>query len=220
MSAARSTMDPLWVLWQAMDRPVPSGAPQNKQGYCSRCGAFDEAASRVKVVVSDKFTGWDDYTQHSDPIWCTACTWGHTESRVRTRAWCIGGGRTIQADASMLAEVLSGPIPALVAVVVPQSRHKHLLPAARWGVVTTDDRHLVWEHEEARLFGVVRWLRGLGFGEAALLEPTPRFEQLTRQKGGTMALVMTRWEDLAVWRRDPAYLKVACLASRKTPEPA
>lgn len=220
MSTTQDTVDPLWVLWQAMDRPNPDGAPRNKQGHCSRCGAFDEAASRVKVVVSDKFTGWDDYTQHLDPIWCTACTWGHTETQVRTRSWRIGGGRTVQTDASMLADELSGPIPPLVAVVVPQSRHKHLLPAARWGVVTTDDRHLIWEHEQARLFGVVQWLRGLGFSEASLLESTPRFEQLTRQNGGTMALIMTRWEDLAVWRRDPAYLKVACLASRKVPTPA
>lgn len=207
-------VDPLWVLWHASGKPTPDAAPRDRAGRCARCGAFDEAASRVKAVVSDKFTGWESYTRHADPLWCTACAWGHTDSMLRTQPWRIGAGRTIKATRTLLAEELTRPVPPLVAILVPVSRHKHLLPDARWGVVTTDDRHLVWEHEEAALFKTVQWLRGLGFNEAALTERTPRFEVLTRCDGPTMALILTRWATLAPWRQDPAYLSVASLGSR------
>lgn len=208
------SVDPLWVLWHACGEPIPDKAPRDRAGTCARCGAFDDNASRVKAVVSDKFTGWEDYTRHRDPLWCTACAWGHSDGTLRTQPWRIGGGRTIRATRTTLAEELSQPVPPLVSLVVPVSRHKHLLPDARWGVVTTDERHLVWEHEEARLFTLVQWLRGLGFNEASLREATPRFEVLTRANGATMGLVLQRWADLSPWRRDTAYLDVACLGSR------
>lgn len=220
MSALATGVDPLWVLWHACGEPTPAKIPRDRAGTCARCGAFDEHCSRVKAVVSDKFTGWEAYTRHVDPLWCTACAWGHTDGVLRTRAWRIGGGRTVQPDRALLAEELSKPVPPLVALVVPVSRHKHLLPEARWGVVTTDDRHLVWEHEEAALFKTVQWLRGLGFNETHLAERTPRFEVLTRCDGATMALVMSRWESLSVWRQDPAYLSVACLGSRPAKQEA
>lgn len=206
-------VDPLWVLWHASGEPTPT-APRDRSGTCARCGAFDHAASRVKAVVSDKFTGWDAYTRHLDPLWCTACAWGHTDGGLRTQPWRIGGGWTVRADRSVLADALAQPLPALVSLVVPVSRHKHLLPQARWGVVTTDDRHLVWEQDEANLFKVVQWLRSLGFNEVHLRERTPRFDVLARRDGGTLSLVMNRWESLSPWRQDPAYLDVACLGSR------
>lgn len=211
---AGTSIDPLWVLWHASGEPVPTKAPRDRAGTCSRCGAFDDHASRVKAVVSDKFTGWDAYTRHPDPLWCTACAWGHSEGSLRTQSWRIGGGRTIRATRTTLATELAQPVPPLVSLVIPVSRHKHLLPAARWGVITTDERHLIWEHDEAHLFKTVVWLRGLGFNEAALREPTPRFEVLTRSNGALMGLVLQRWADLTPWRQDPAYMDVAFLGSR------
>ena len=212
--SATAAVDPLWVLWHAMGEPLPEAATGVRAGYCARCGTEDDACSRVKKVVSDKFTGWDQYTQIVDPLWCTACTWGHSTTEVRTRAWRIGGGCTMQADGATLSAELSRPVPALVSLIVPLSRHKHILPAARWGFVTTDDRTLTWEYEEAARFKAVAWLRGLGFGETALQESVPRFDVLTRHDAPTMALAMQRWDDLAEWRRDLAYLKVACAALR------
>lgn len=212
-------VDPLWVLWHASGEPAPTSAPRDRAGACARCGSFDEAASRVKAVVSDKFTGWESYTRHADPLWCTACTWGHTDSVLRTRPWRIGGGRTVHADRTILAEELAQPVAPLVALVIPVSRHKHLLPDARWGVVTTDDRHLVWEQDEANLFKAVQWLRSLGFTETHLAERTPNFDVLTRRDGGTIAAVVRRWETLSPWRQDRAYLSVACLGSRPPKNP-
>lgn len=214
VSGMSLSVDPLWVLWHAMGEPVPTGAPMNKTGTCDRCGAYSEAASRVKVVVSDKFTGWADYTQHADPLWCVACTWAHTTSEVRTRGWRIGGTRTVEANGPTLFTELDNPLSSHVAITVPLSRHKHILPSARWGVVTTDDRTLVWTATEVMRLRSVAWLRLHGFSEAALFETVPRFEQIARMSDAAVNLTMRHWGELAAWRTDPTYLKVACVATR------
>lgn len=174
----------------------------------------------MKIVVSDKFTGWDDYTQTPDPLWCVPCTWAHTAIDARVKAWRIDTAGAVEATPAVLAADLEGPLSAHVALVVPLSRQKHILPAARWGHVTVDDRVLIWGPEEAHRFTVLRWLRGLGFSEASLSLPVPRFEQFITLPATDMAHVMVRWETLSPWRQDSAYLKVACKAARTTAMPS
>lgn len=209
-------VDPLWVLWEALGGPPPTDAAMDRTGTCTRCGAFSTTASRVKATVSDKFTGWEAYTQTWDPLWCVPCAWGHTASEVRTRPWIIGADRTAPADPAALTSILASGLDPHAAVMVPISRHKHVLPAAKWGHVATDDRALAWTSDEAHRFRTLAWFRGLGFNEAALAQPTPRFEQFITLDAPTMRLAMTRWATLSEWRKDLAYLKVACVASRTT----
>src|SRR5690606_16602595 len=65
-------------------------------------------------------------------------------------------------------------------VLVPQSRQKHLLPWAEPGSVRIDDRSLPWGRRDMDRLGTLAALRQLGFGEAALAEPAPRWPILTR----------------------------------------
>lgn len=211
----RPEVDPLRSLWHHQGRPTPS-VLEDRAGTCARCGTPTGEASRVKAVVSDKFTGWDAYTHTPDPLWCPPCTWGHTTSEVRTRPWWITPTGGHPATRDLLARLLSEPLPAHGALLVPLSRHKHLLPVARWGHLTTDDRTLTWTSTEATRFRTLRWLRRLGFSEAALHDPTPRFEVLTTVDPALMPQVLTAWADLAGWRADPTVLTVACHASRPT----
>lgn len=206
-------VDPLWVLWEAHGMPTPAGVAFDHEGSCARCGTSG-AHARVKAVVSDKFTGWDAYTDAEDPLWCVACTWGHTDSALRTRPWVVGGGRAVALDSEALAEELTRPVPENVAVIVPVARQKHLLGFAEWGRVTTDDRVLQWKSEEVHCFDRLVSLRSSGFPEKALFEPVPRFERLARLGPGHMVSVVKAWERLSGWRRDPAYLHVALVAAR------
>jgi hypothetical protein len=214
MNAAHLLTDPARVLWDALGQPRPHGAPMNKTGLCARCGTAASDASRVKVVVSDKFTGWADYTHTPDPLWCVPCAWAHTAVEARTRAWRITDGAAVEATTPIVRDELAAPLPLQVALIVPLSRHKHILPTAKWGHVTTDDRTLLWTAAEADRFRTVLWLRHLGFNESALSDPTPRFEHLSTLDGPTMQRVLDQWATLAAWRHDDTYLKVACVGAR------
>lgn len=213
--AQHGGVDPLWILWESLGGPTPTEAAMDREGHCSRCGSFSTTATRIKALVSDKFTGWDAYTRTPDPLWCVTCAWGHTTTDLRTRPWIIGAARTGQATTADLSAALSSAVDIHTAIVVPLSRHKHVLPAAMWGHITTDDRALPWTSAEVHRFKIVEWFRGLGFNEAALCQPTPRFEQFITLDPPTMQLAMTRWASLSEWRKDPAYLKVACIGSRE-----
>lgn len=211
---AASGVDPMCVLWESMGRPNPERGPGTTPGICARCHARTDDGTRIKVVVSDKFTGWDDYTDHPDPLWCTACVWGHTHTPLRTQPWLIGGPTPGPTTTSAVGDLLAAPLNPYCAVSVPLSRQKHIVPFARWGMVATDDRALPWGAAEQARFLHVRALRTLGFSETALMEPAPRFEQLATLPPARMAQVLAQWKTLDTWRRDPIYLRVASLVTR------
>lgn len=214
MSIDTTSADPLHALWVTLGKPLPQGAPMNKSGTCSRCSTASTTASRLKVVVSDKFTGWANYTHDPDPLWCIPCTWAHTEPTIRTHPWRINVHPDPKFADQTLCDDLRAALPPHVALVVPISRHKHILASAKWGHITTDDRLLTWTVHEARRFNLVCTLRDLGFNEAALSEPAPRYEQLAQLDSHVMTHVLDNWAELEPWRRDPTYLKIACISAR------
>lgn len=208
-------VDPLWVLWEAFGGPAPQGDTGPTQtGRCARCNATTDTGFLVRRVVSDKFTEWDHYTRDYDPIWCTPCTWGHTSTDLRTRAWFISGENVREADPADVAETLREPLGRHIAITIPLSRKKHTLPYAQWGKVTTDDRLLPWGHTEAARLRDVTKLRELGFTEAALTETVPRFDTLASLHDSTKNSVMETWARLTPWRRDKVYLDVSARITR------
>jgi hypothetical protein len=212
-----SAPDALTTLWHHQGQPNPP-EPGGRTGTCARCNTHTTEASRVKAVVSDKFTGWDQYTRSTDPLWCPPCTWGHTNSDLRTRPWLITLANSHQPTRAELTQALTQPLTAGTALSVPISRHKHIVPQARWAHVVTDDRTLPWTPTEAARFMAVQQLRTFGFSETALHEPVARYEQLITLAPSNRATVMTLWEALTPWRADSTYMHVACIASRPGPK--
>lgn len=231
MSTSLGILDPTRVLWEAFGSPVTDGLADSP-GDCARCGTTTDRRARVKTVVSDKFTGWDDYTGDRnapgtatdsdgwDPRWCGACTWAHTDQDLRVRPWIVTVERcaTTPATPADLRRTLMLPLPNQTAVLLPFSRQKHLLPHAAWGHIRTDDRTLPWGPREAARFSHLLRLRSLGFSETALAEEAPRFEVLRRHPAVVMRQIFALWTGLTVWREDPVYLRAACLASRTVKE--
>lgn len=226
MAASSPTASPSIALWRALGCPssTTKATPLNEQAPCAGCGG-PGGRFLIKAVVSDKFTGWDPYTGDNgvtgDPAWCDGCTWAHTAVELRVRPWLITvDGQFGQPSREALHDMLSRPLPAHTALSVPVSRKKHLVPYLRWGEVRGDDRSLPWSPTHAGRFRLVLWMRALGFSEAALTAPAPRFEQLVALTPKQMAEVMRAWEELNAWRADTAYLDVALTASRATAHPS
>lgn len=212
-----ATADPLRLLWQHQGTPVPADVSFDPgPATCARCGQDADTSAPLTGVISDKFTGWDDYaTGDRNPRWCVACTWGHTEATLRHFPWFVTPERGGRLTPSLLRDLLAAPLDPTVALVVPLSRKKHLLPAARWGVITTDDVHLPWAAADADRLLLLLTLHALGFTETGLLAPAPRFEQLRTLSPDQQALVLTTWPRLAPWRNYPPLMQVALRATRK-----
>jgi hypothetical protein len=212
------TADPLHTLWQHQGSPrlTGPGAPATTPGTCARCHQATDHAALLTDVISDKWTGWQDYaTGDRTPRWCPPCAWGHTEPTLRHLPWLITTDHGAPATLSTLHATLTRPLPADVALLIPLTRKKHLLPAARWGLITVDDLALPWRPADADRLTVLTALRAAGFTERALGAPAPRFEHLRTLTPTQQAQVLRTWALLDPWRAFPAYLQIALLATRK-----
>lgn len=218
-------------LWVAAGSPVLGlgWEPADREAGCAHCCSLIAAGGlrvRVDRVISDKFTGWDAYpnVDGTPPLWCPACAWAFREPTLRQQP-CVAsacGAQPRGGETSEPAGVWDEVWVALMdpqwtqqwAVTVPVGRKKHLVPAARWGCVATDSGVLPWNGQDQRRLGVVAWLRGLGFTETAIREPSPRFDPLIGLAEASRAEVLAVWGSLDPWREYPAYLDVAVRASR------
>lgn len=170
--------------------------------------------------MSDGFTDWDRLPWRTGGTnFCPACTWAFRTTELRWYAHIVtAAGRAWQAKPGDLSTALSAPLGEHTLVTVPVSMQKHLLPYARWGMVSTDNILLPWREHEACLFGAYRRLLALGFNGAAIAEPAPRWQPLSKLDPATRSQVMAWWPRLDPWRQARPYLEVAARATRR-PKP-
>lgn len=210
--------DPLRLLWQHLGMPAADDVTFDPVPVtCARCGTATAESARLTAVISDKFTGWDTYANgNRDPRWCPACAWGHVDPALRHYPWFVTPETAGRANPTMLRALLSlGSLDPQTALIVPLSRKKHLLPDARWGVITTDGVHLPWTHRDADRLPLLLTLHRLGFSETALLATTPRFEHLRTLTTEQQASILRTWHLLDPWRTYPALMQIALRATRK-----
>jgi hypothetical protein len=175
-----------------------------------------EGGAQLAAVVSDNYADWERLAGHRGPgplVWCPPCAWGHRHAPLRTRPHLIGPDTCRTLDPAGLFVALAAPLAAHQVVIVPQSRHKHLAPFARWGTVATDDLALAWTDQDSWCLAVTGWLRGLGFGEAALRRPTPPVDPACWPPA-QLGRVLSRWEELGPWRQRTPWLEVGLRATR------
>src|SRR5439155_4570333 len=90
---------------------------------------------------------------------------------------------------------------------VPLRRgRKHVLPDARWGMITTSDTTVPWTAGDAHSLQVMQRLRAAGFGSRMLAAPAPAFGVLRRLAPGRRAEVIDDWQALRAWRDRPPWL--------------
>jgi hypothetical protein len=180
-------------------------------GSCARCGAAGITAA-VAEVVSGNFTAWDGWADPSAHGLCGPCAWAYREPALRAVPTLVDAVGPVLAHPARgdLAGLLSRPAVPDRALIIPlRPGRKHLLPAARWGRVVTDDAALPWGPADvARLQAMLR-LRDAGFGTRMLAAAAPAFPVLRRLPVGGRAAVLSDWDLLRDWRLRPPWLRLA-----------
>ena len=215
--------------WEAAGRPEPNwqgrsktatAAPPVRDGVCALTGQVGPVVE-MSAILSDLFTTWDrlPHRLRPDAGLSFAAAWAFKERPLQQLPHGIVDGQFVQLDPPQLFNALAAlPAAPRSLLCVPQSRQKHLVPFSELGAVRVDDETLSWSDADALRLGFVRRLRAFGFGEAALTEPAPRWVVMTRLAIGDQAEVLAGWRALDGWRRHPAYLDVACRATRTPKE--
>lgn len=196
----------LRAAWIAAGQPRGSG--QMREGSCARCG--EHGPTSTTLPVSKTFTAYDEWRIPVGGT-CAACGWGYSTAELRQSAHIVTRDPSVRAASrSEVCDLLSKPVPADHAVVVPlRPGRKHLVPVAQWGTVTVDDVSLGWTVDDAKRLGVVQQLRVYGFSGPTLLSPAPPFTTLRRQPKQQWGDVLRAWAVLDPWRSARRYLDLA-----------
>lgn len=217
------------AMWVAAGRPEPNWqgkarttrpTPIPRQGICALLGTMGPVFD-ARDVVSALFTQWDRF-RFRDPAglaFSPPAAWAlrHRVAMQRPHG-LIHGEFSLLTPADLHQALRILPDDPYSAVSVPVSGQKHLLPWARWGRVIIDNHCLSWDAGDVAALGTYTVLRQMGYGEAALTEPAPRWAILTRQARVDQRWALLRWSDLARWRSTHGYLDVAARATRTAKE--
>lgn len=191
---------------------------------CAQCG--QPATTLAKDVVSTNFVDADlwRWRNHGDlPMLCTACAAAYKDRALRVwphRLDMTTSDRTRLAP-SELGALLDEPLTPTICVVVPIGGKKHLWHRAEGAHVVSD--HIVhrWLRDDCDRLDAVRHLRQIGFGEAAMAEPAPRWAVMRNLSASQRSEVIDLWASTDRWRQQlRPLLDVALRATRKDKEPS
>lgn len=199
-------MDVVQVAWRAAGS-LPHDPLTTEPGECARCGGL-ERLTRARVV-SDSFTGFSGWRRPTHSGVCSACAWTYTTARLRAAPFLVDRAAvTLQElDGPALARALTGgPLPADQAVTVPtRAGRQHVLPRARWGMVTVDELPLSWRAEDAqRMLAALQLVQGYGARPTMLAASSPPYRWLTAHPPGDWQRLQQLWASLGPWRTDPS----------------
>ena len=214
-------MDVLTTAW--LSRGAPRTVGRSLDGSCARCGRDDLDLITVDAVVSRVFTGFDGWRDPCGLGLCPACSWGYRAPELRTVNHLVTADPPSlkQLDVTALGDLLTTPLRADVAVVVPlRPVRKHLFPTAVWGRVTVDDAHLPWTTADTVRLAAMHRLRAAGFGSRMLAEPAPPWPMLRRLPAGQWVQTLDDWRALGPWRSRRPWFDLAVRASHPPTRPA
>lgn len=197
----------------AFDKPVPF----SEIHLCGNCRRRRSTAPAKKVLTS-QFGSWGDIQQDSTGgRWlCLPCAWTYRSPDLRRRSTVVHlDGTMNRPGIPALREILSAPIPADVAVIVPLSGKRIVAPRARWGQVVFDAGALQWRPRHKRLMHHATRLRELGFTETDLKADSPNHAVLTSLPVETHAEVRSMWREMHPLRDDKSLFPLFLLLSRK-----
>lgn len=217
-SAGLEVGDVVEASWAASGRPrvlLPSLAAKS---CCARCGRYGRVHP-AKKVVSSTFCGHSEWSNPDGHGLCGPCSWSYRDRALRTRAHhvLLEPARLRPLSRSQLLYVLSRALGPSEALIVPQQGRKHLLPVARWGMVTLDDTAIPWTIQDAELLEVVATFRKQGVGEQALARSAPPWGLVGRVNPEDKMQTLREWSRLDAWRTGRRlWLDLAVIATRAT----
>lgn len=203
----------------SVDKPVTF----DHEAVCGNCERRSKTA-RASKVLSSQFGSWDAIIETpTGGRWlCTPCAWAYRSVPYRRTPAIItledeenGMGRVEWASKADLVEALSRPISSRMALSIPLSGKKMVLPTARWGMVATDTRMIQWSPRNHRQLRAALELRGLGVGEPALADPSPPYYLLDKTDPVDHPRIKELWAVLQPVRDDKTMLPFIQNVSRK-----
>lgn len=200
-------VDPVQVAYQ--QHGTAHATKETRLGECRRCGTRDHLVP-VSSVVSAKFTGFDSLG-HGDGL-CPICAWAYSAT-TRRLTLAISPSAAIVLDSVGLFDQLLRPTVS-IALVVPLSGRKHVLPHAQWGTVRVDDINLVWRASDINRLRIVAELRSRGAPTSTLTDPCPSWRWLRTQPEATWTATQQQWRLLTCWRATP-HLQLAIKATHQ-----
>ncbi|SED97468.1 hypothetical protein [Rhodococcus koreensis] len=215
---AAAERDVVWAAYTAAEGAVDAIEPADRASGCARCGRATTEMTPVGQVISRRFTGFESWTNLAGRHLCRVCVWVYRNRALRADAHIItrDPATLTPADPALLHRVLSAPVGADTAVIVPlRPGRKHLLPDACWGRVTVDDAGLKWTAADADRLAVMRRLLGQGFSEVMLRQGTPAYPVLSRLPADEWPRVLDDWCRLGPWRQAGPWFEVGLRASRR-----
>lgn len=183
---------------------------------CGSCRRVQDVAPAKKILTS-QFGSWEDIV--TDPRggrWlCLPCAWAYRDISVRRKPSLISADTMTHPSVKELREgVLTGPIPADTAVVIPTSGKRVLLPKAHRGALTFDGGVISWTRRDRTLLDVAVSLRARGIGEKELMESSPPIRVLLDTDPAEHEDIFTQWSTLTPLRRDKVRAPLFLLLSR------
>lgn len=204
-SPPRLTSDVVRVAWRAVGAPLIE--PLSDARECARCG--DHGPVTTRKVVSDTFTAFDGWKRPGTSGVCSACGWAYTTPQLRAVPFLVDRASSTLRELGglQLAAVLTcGPLEVGQAVTVPaRAGRKHVLPAARWGMVTVDDLPLPWSATDAqRMTSALTLIQEYSAKPTTLIEATPPYRWLASHPVRDWPRLQQLWGELHPWRTDPS----------------
>ena len=205
--------------------PVDKPVVFDREVLCGTCRKALPGAPANRILTS-QFGSWDAVVP--DPVsgtrWlCAPCAWAWRATAYRRRATIIRksegakGAEVAVAhpNRAELVEALTGPIQADVAICVPLSGKKAVLPTAQWGRLASDATTLLWTSRDLRYLRSILRLRNLGTGEADLREPSPPYYLLAKTDPCLHEDIARLWEFLQPIRENKVLFPLFLHLSRK-----
>lgn len=144
--------DVVWAAYTAAEGAVDAIEPEDRASGCARCNRTTAVMTPVGQVISRRFTGYESWTNLAGRRLCAVCVWVYRHKPLRSDPHIVTRDPATlrQATPALLHQVLSTPVAADTAVILPlRPGRKHLVPGARWGMVTVEDIQLTWTSADA-----------------------------------------------------------------------
>ncbi len=213
-TAERTIATPALAAWLAT-HPGDTLTEPTPGRECARCATAAATAATTKILHRG-FTSVDDWKAPTSTALCPACIWCYSTAQLRSsvlKVTAAPAGLTLLTLPQLLLE-LGQTVRQDVAIALPsRPGRKHMLPSAAWGRVTLDEQPLTWSSADATRLNTLADLRRLGASATDLLKPVPAWKMVTMTPASARPALLSAWEDLAPWRRSPAWMTVAIIAT-------
>lgn len=195
-----------------LDKPVTFHA-----GKCGSCHRHTDVTP-AGDILTDRFGSWDvirpDPDTHQRHL-CCPCAWAYRTKDLRHRATVIDASGMRHPSGTELRQVLSRPIAADTAVIVPVTGKKSIAARAMWGMLTSDSGPLTWNRSLARHTRTLSALKAAGVPEWALVEPSPPARVVDALTGDEWTQVHRMWTSLDAVRGDRLIFPLLIKLTRK-----